>query len=301
MKSNLHIHSKYSDGKQWPEEIVKRAKNCGLELISLTDHDSMEGVPEFLTACDSNGIKGLAGVEIDCVIDEMNYDSEILAYFPDNKYEETNACLKKTLNIRKENIRIYIENAIKIFDEKNLNFDEMAKMKLNYTPPATSLFTYTKPDLYNYLIGKGVIANITYPDFKKKYAENIFRTDDPKPEKLEMKDIVALIKKDGGYPVLPHPGYIFNLKNPSTIKTDRAKLRNTLNYVKDIGVWGLEFYYCYEGNEKLTAEINSIMQDEAEKLGLRLTYGSDCHGIGSHNDNLCKFHKEFDIEYFTKD
>lgn len=72
MRANLHIHSRFSDGTQWPKEIVDRVvtpssnKRCPLELIALTDHDNVAGNCEFLERCEEKGIKGIAGIEIDC-------------------------------------------------------------------------------------------------------------------------------------------------------------------------------------------------------------------------------------------
>ena len=90
MRANLHIHSHFSDGTQWPKEIVERVvkpnsnKRVPLELIALTDHDNVAGNREFLESCKEMGIKGVAGVEIDCVgtFKLAKYKSEILGYFP---------------------------------------------------------------------------------------------------------------------------------------------------------------------------------------------------------------------------
>lgn len=47
MASDLHIHTTFSDGRDTPEEIVEAAKTAGLRYISITDHDSVEGVTEL--------------------------------------------------------------------------------------------------------------------------------------------------------------------------------------------------------------------------------------------------------------
>jgi hypothetical protein len=67
MRTNLHLHSRFSDGTDWPERVAARAADAGLECAALTDHDSMEGVDGFLEACRGLGILGIAAVEIDCV------------------------------------------------------------------------------------------------------------------------------------------------------------------------------------------------------------------------------------------
>lgn len=62
---NLHIHSNFSDGIMPPEEIIKKALQCNLEYISITDHNSVEAynciAPEKIP-----GLKIIPGVEFDC-------------------------------------------------------------------------------------------------------------------------------------------------------------------------------------------------------------------------------------------
>ena len=63
---HLHLHSEYSllDGACRVREIPKRAKECGHNAVALTDHGVLFGVPEFLSACKKEGIKGIVGCEV---------------------------------------------------------------------------------------------------------------------------------------------------------------------------------------------------------------------------------------------
>ena len=61
MKADLHLHSTCSDGKYPPAEVAARCKAAGLALFSLTDHDSMEGVPEAVSAAEELGITCVPG------------------------------------------------------------------------------------------------------------------------------------------------------------------------------------------------------------------------------------------------
>ena len=64
MTADLHIHTRYSDGGLTPEEVVNSAISGGVGLISVTDHDTMEGVDAAVCAAEKNGIKCAEGVEI---------------------------------------------------------------------------------------------------------------------------------------------------------------------------------------------------------------------------------------------
>jgi len=62
--SDLHVHTKYSDGLFTPGEVITHAKNKGLSCIAITDHDSVQGVDEAMCAGNGNGIEVIPGVEI---------------------------------------------------------------------------------------------------------------------------------------------------------------------------------------------------------------------------------------------
>ncbi len=62
---DTHIHSNASDGLWSPEEIVRQAKNRGLEVIALTDHDTVNGINLALEEATKQRIKLITGIEID--------------------------------------------------------------------------------------------------------------------------------------------------------------------------------------------------------------------------------------------
>ena len=61
---DLHVHSTASDGSMSPSGLVRHAKASGLEVIALTDHDTVEGVEEALREGRSIGLEVLPGIEI---------------------------------------------------------------------------------------------------------------------------------------------------------------------------------------------------------------------------------------------
>ena len=66
---SLHSHSYYSllDGLSSPEQIVKTAKQFGMEAIALTDHGVCSGLYKFYKACNREGVKPILGMEAYCV------------------------------------------------------------------------------------------------------------------------------------------------------------------------------------------------------------------------------------------
>jgi hypothetical protein len=61
IKIDLHTHSTFSDGTLSPASLVKKARMKGITVLSLTDHDTIDGMGEFMKACRSCGIKCLTG------------------------------------------------------------------------------------------------------------------------------------------------------------------------------------------------------------------------------------------------
>lgn len=66
MKIDLHCHSSASDGALAPAELVARAKARGVEVLALTDHDTLEGLPAAHAAASEQGIRLIPGIEMSC-------------------------------------------------------------------------------------------------------------------------------------------------------------------------------------------------------------------------------------------
>src|SRR4051794_23355598 len=76
---DLQSHSTHSDGTLPPGEVVERAANAGVKLLALTDHDTVDGVPEALTAARFKDIQLVPAVEMSAVHDAYE-DLHILGY-----------------------------------------------------------------------------------------------------------------------------------------------------------------------------------------------------------------------------
>ena len=66
MKADLHSHSVYSDGKYTVEELIKHAKENGIDVIALTDHDTVLGDDELEKYGAMYNVKVIKGIELSC-------------------------------------------------------------------------------------------------------------------------------------------------------------------------------------------------------------------------------------------
>lgn len=79
-KVDFHMHSSASDGLFRPQELMKIAAGAGLAAVGLTDHDTVNGLPEAQKAAGKYGIELIPGVEIS-VLDD-GFEIHMLGYYP---------------------------------------------------------------------------------------------------------------------------------------------------------------------------------------------------------------------------
>ena len=78
---DLHTHTTASDGKCTPAQLVERAARAGVQVLSVTDHDTVSGCAAAAAACAEAGLEFVTGIEITAVVDDT--DVHILGYFVD--------------------------------------------------------------------------------------------------------------------------------------------------------------------------------------------------------------------------
>jgi predicted metal-dependent phosphoesterase TrpH len=79
MRADLHVHSSASDGTDPPAEVMRRAAQVGLDVVALTDHDTVAGQAEALAA--AGPVTLLPGMELSCRLDGRSL--HMLAYLFD--------------------------------------------------------------------------------------------------------------------------------------------------------------------------------------------------------------------------
>src|SRR5215470_7705183 len=76
--ADLHLHSRHSDGTDEPEQMVRLARDAGLQAISLTDHDSIGGVEAAIETGSRLGLRVVPGVELSAQF--LGHEVHLLAY-----------------------------------------------------------------------------------------------------------------------------------------------------------------------------------------------------------------------------
>jgi len=244
---DLHIHSTASDGKYTPEAIIAKAAGLGLKYVSLTDHDSIDGIePAIKAAKNFPGLTFIPGVELST--DLADGEAHILGYFIDYNSGELIKELEKFRDSRFGRGRRMVEKlaalGIAIDWARVQEIAGDGAIGRPHVAQAMQEKGYIKSfnEAFEKYIGHGGPA----------YVER---------EKITPEDAVALIVRCGGLPVLAHP---FTVKKPGELVIS----------LKRSGLIGIEVYY-----KDNTPEATRTTLKLAEKYGLVATGGTDYHGI----------------------
>src|SRR3954471_18703327 len=100
MRADLHVHSNASDGTDPPAEVMRRARDAGLDVVALTDHDTVAGHAEAIAALPP-GLELVPGAEISCTVGGVSI--HLLAYLfdPDSPPLERELELLRTDRVRR--------------------------------------------------------------------------------------------------------------------------------------------------------------------------------------------------------
>lgn len=275
MRADLHFHSKYSDGALWPRELAEIAYNKGIKIVALTDHDTFEGVFDFIKATKELNITGIPAIEINFIDNIFGFKSELLGYFPEGKFENTYNFITYYQYLRRKVAETALEKARQLFDVSNLTIDELIEYKIGSTQlkGIHHKISLTRRDIYTYLSEKNITHNYSnFQDFKNGFFNA--------PEFIELSiypefaKCIETINSDGGYSVLAHPAYQFN-KNVKQIREEENQYKLNLIKAKQAGLWGIEMH-SYDSIDEANT-LNEIFYAFANECDLNVTFGSDFH------------------------
>ena len=192
-RADLHLHTTYSDGSLSPSDLVAKAKNVGLSIISVTDHDSVSAIGEAIQVGRESGVEVIPGMELSASY--QNMEVHILGYFMDY----TNSTLQEALAIFREN---RLKRIARIVDKLNrMNIPLTVESVLaNATGDSVG-----RPHVANALVNEGHV-NSYHQAFSKYLADG--RPAYEKKAEFSLEDTVQLISQAGGLSFLAHPGRV---------------------------------------------------------------------------------------------
>lgn len=270
---DLHVHSDHSDGSFSVESLIKTAKNMGIDLFSITDHDTITSQYEAVELAEKLGINYITGLEINVVYPQL---MDILGYGVDIYNEELIEFLNRIKIFRKLRNKKMVELlAEEGFD---ISFDELEE-KYDST-------TIGRPHIAKILIKKGYgnsvsqLMNGHLSRNKKCFVERV---------RYSPKESIEMIKKSGGKAFLAHP---------AKLMIKKSQLEHLLDELIHYGLDGIEIMHYSHSLEYI-----KYLYELAKNKNLLISYGSDYHGFNKPFVNLsyCVNDETFEeIEYGLK-
>ncbi|SDM94994.1 hypothetical protein SAMN04487897_101589 [Paenibacillus sp. yr247] len=249
MEADLHTHTTASDGTQRPAANVQMAFEAGLGAIAITDHDTVSGVAEALTAGLKLGIEVVPGVEISTVA--CGQDIHVLGYYiqiDDTQFLQRLASLRETRDTRNNMIVDRLQQlGLDVTMAEVLREVENIKRKGD---------TVGRPHIAAVLLKKGYVSSISEA-FDRYLGSGAAAY--ANPPRIEPATAIEWIHDAGGKAVLAHPG----------IYHDDA----LVDTITQQGLDGIEVYHSDH-----TPEDEAKYLLLAQRTGLLITAGSDFHG-----------------------
>ena len=249
MAVDLHTHSSYSDGSDPPARLVAAAAQARLEAVALTDHDSLDGIPEALVAAEKHGIELIPGVELSCEWEPGGFHMIVLWLEPGpGPLQDRLAEIQYGRATRNEQM---VSKLAGLGIE--ITYDEVLE--------EAGGIGVGRPHMAALLVRKGVVGSMS-DAFDLYLAAG--RPGYVGRVRLTPESAIALARESGAVPVIAHP---------HTLGIFRQELDAELTRLAGLGLVGIEAYYPeYEPDTRLE------LVERARQAGLIPSGGSDYHG-----------------------
>ena len=249
MLVDLHMHSTASDGQYTPTELVELAKQHGLEAISITDHDTVDGLAEALQAGMRMGLKVIPGIEL-CAREYPTF--HILGYGISSESPRLAALcreMKEGRDSRKYRLISFLR-------------DKGIEISIEEVEAAAGGGIIGRPHFAQVMAAKGCVSSVKeafelYLDTEEFHQ----RVERSKPSAGEC---LQSIREAGGMASLAHP---------NQLGLDDSQLEFLVKRLAGMGLEAIECHY-----PKHTQAQTAFYLELAYKYSLHVTGGSDFHG-----------------------
>ena len=255
MRIDLHTHSTVSDGTQPPAEVMRSAKDAGLDAVALTDHDSTAGWREAAETARELGLSLVPGMEVSCRSNE-GISVHVLSYLHDPSHPELLAEIGKSRTARVSRAELMVQRLAEDFP---ISWDLVQE---HVAPGAT----IGRPHIADALVAAGVVPNRSAAFSGILTARSRYFVAHYAPDPARA---VELIRQAGGVPVFAHP-----------VASSRGRVvgESTFHDMIDAGLLGVEVNHR-DNPEEGRAWLRRL----ATENSLLVTGSSDYHGTGKPN------------------
>ncbi len=269
MKIDLHIHSRDGSDGKWPlGDIFGEAARRGIDLISITDHDSIEAQGAAARLAREYGMGFIHGIELNVTLAHPDYKGgkgvslDFLGY----GFDVDNAALRARLT----QIRDFrIERARRILDNLNAEFDKEGLAPFTAEDldaiQETVDGAFGRPHIANYLVERGIVR-----DRQEAFDKYLVKCNVAKLP-LSLEEAAGLIHAAGGKLFLAHPAD----PNGTSLVAFSADLAVQQQIIEDRMLGLIDGIECW--HSRLSPAVTEAYLDFSRRHGLLVSGGSDCH------------------------
>jgi 3',5'-nucleoside bisphosphate phosphatase len=256
---DLQCHSSYSDGKLPPAEVMQRAADDGMELVALTDHDTIEGVAEARQVAERLGLRFSNGTELSSV-EGPHSDLHVCGY----ELDITDSTLIDALEDFRADRQARVEGIADRLEELGFTVDRtvLKERKAAGQPigrPHIADAVLNHPANKERLESEGITdKNTFFPEYIVPGAKAFVQRTRP-----TVAEAIDVIHGAGGVAIWAHPFWDLD---------DADEVVATIERFQGYGVDGIEVFYPTHSEEH-----TRILFETCERLGLLKTGSSDFH------------------------
>lgn len=249
VKTELHVHSTFSDGELTPGEVLHQARKAGIDILAFTDHDEIGAYQASSELAEDLGIQLIPGIELNT--DGVDGELHILGYFFDPDHPKMAAHIKWRKEERMEWSKKIITRLREL--KYDISFEDVRK--------------YAKGDIIvRTHIGQALHEKGYFPSAKEAYNSVLVKGKSAFVQRapFSVKDAIELIQACGGEAYVAHPrDYRFEVNGEKLL---------------DYGLNGVEVYHSKHSEEDVEK-----WRQFAVHHDLFISGGSDHHGPNSRN------------------
>ncbi len=266
---DLHAHTTASDGDDKPSELIEHARAAGIDVLALTDHDTMSGLEEARDTVAGSGLTLLPGIELSAqVIDQepgaIPRSVHLLGYGVDPGNSVLAEEMERIRAHRDDRLRLMVN---KLAPDFGISWDEVRQA----IPPGA---TPGRPHIAQILIQKGYFPDTTAAFEGPLRADGPYHVPHYAPR---LHRAIQVIRDAGGVPVLAHP---YTGARSGAVRHDQPLARVLEDYqvFVEAGLAGLEI-----DHRENTEEGKAVLGNVASEFSLIRTGSSDYHGTRKPN------------------
>ena len=255
MRIDPHTHSACSDGTDSPAALMAAAARAGLDVVGLTDHDTMAGWDEAASAVPVAGVTLLRGTEISCAADGITL--HLLSYLHRGDDQALSEAFAHARTSRDTRAQRMVE---RLSEDYPITWEDVIVQ-------SSGAHTIGRPHIADALVAAG-----SFPDRDAAFAGPL-ATGSPYYVihwALDPVEACRLVRAAGGVPVAAHPRASSRQRRlvPDAVFAEMA----------EAGLAALEM-----NHRDQTPEQREQVRVLARRLGLGLSGASDYHGAGKPN------------------